>query len=658
MTTDKGKILVVDDTPAALKLLTDLLIEQGYEVRSAISGELALRSASSNPPDLVLLDIRMPVMDGYEVNRRLKAQPETRDIPVIFVSAASETEEKVRGFEMGAVDFVTKPYQREELLARVRTHFELAYLRKHLADVVEERTSALRESEARYKRITEGLTDYQYSVRLENGLPVETVQSPTCLTVTGYTAEEFAANPDLWLHMVVPDDRELVSKHVSQILAGGDATTIEHRIIRKDGDIRWVSDKTIQFKDASGRLLSYDGVIKDVTELKQAEVKLHHANRVIATVSAVNRQLVYATDENKLLQAICKSIVEQRGYRMAWVGYVQYDESKSVKVMTHADHDAEANYLHDMHLTWAEIERGMEPVGRAIRSGKTELCQNIETDPCYLPWRDELRQLGLLASIALPLTDSNGNVFGILTVYADEINAFIPYEIDLLEEMAGDLAFGVRTLRIRLERDQVVAENLRYLEQLQDSLEDTVHVISSIVELRDPYTSGHQTRVARLAVAIAKQLGLSDEMANAIHLAGIVHDLGKIQVPSEILSKPGKISELEFSFIKTHAQAGYDILKNINFTSPIAQMVLQHHERLDGSGYPQGLTGEAILLEARILCVADVVEAMSSHRPYRAALGTELALEEITKQSGIKYDPQVVDACLTLFRDYKFSFKV
>jgi HD-GYP domain-containing protein (c-di-GMP phosphodiesterase class II) len=147
-------------------------------------------------------------------------------------------------------------------------------------------------------------------------------------------------------------------------------------------------------------------------------------------------------------------------------------------------------------------------------------------------------------------------------------------------------------------------------------------------------------------------------MANAIHLAGIVHDLGKIQVPSEILSKPGKISELEFSFIKTHAQAGYDILKNINFTSPIAQMVLQHHERLDGSGYPQGLTGEAILLEARILCVADVVEAMSSHRPYRAALGTELALEEITKQSGIKYDPQVVDACLTLFRDYKFSFKV
>ena len=152
-------------------------------------------------------------------------------------------------------------------------------------------------------------------------------------------------------------------------------------------------------------------------------------------------------------------------------------------------------------------------------------------------------------------------------------------------------------------------------------------------------------------------MGLSAEQAHVIHLAGTVHDLGKINVPAEILSKPGKLTDLEFGLIKVHPQAGYDILKGINFPWPIAQMVLQHHERLDGSGYPQGLKGDAILLEARILAVADVVEAISAHRPYRPGLGIEVALAEITKQRGVHYDPRVVDACVALFREQHYSLK-
>jgi len=241
-------------------------------------------------------------------------------------------------------------------------------------------------------------------------------------------------------------------------------------------------------------------------------------------------------------------------------------------------------------------------------------------------------------------------------VYADEVNAFTPGEVSLLEEMANDLAFGVRALHTRQERDLALQQSRQHLDQLRDSLEDTVRAIANIIEIRDPYTAGHQSRVADLAVAIAKQMGLPDEQVHGIHLAGVVHDLGKIQVPAEILSKPGKISDIEHSFIKTHAQAGYDILKDIDFPWPIAQMVLQHHERLDGSGYPQGLKGKAILLEARILSVADVVEAMSSHRPYRVGLGIEAALEEITRQRGTHFDPQVVDACLALFREHGYSF--
>jgi len=369
----------------------------------------------------------------------------------------------------------------------------------------------------------------------------------------------------------------------------------------------------------------------------------------------VNRMLVHATSEDELLQAICQIIVEQRGYQLAWVGYVQHDADKSIKIMASADHDE--GYVDGMQLTWAETERGMGPSGRAVRSGTTKLCHDIANDPQYLPWRDEALKRGYASSIALPLLDGMGTVFGALHVYAGEVQAFTADEIKLLEEMTSDLAFGVRSLRIRHERDIALVKNLEQLGQLQESLENTVRAIATIVEMRDPYTAGHQVRVADLATAIAEQMGLSDEEVHAIHIAGIVHDLGKIRIPAEILSMPGKINDLEFSLIKTHAEAGYEILKDIHFPWPVAQMVLQHHERLDGSGYPQGLNGDQIIIGARILGVADVVEAMSSHRPYRAGLGIETALAEISAQRGSQFDPQIVDACLALFREQHYSFK-
>lgn len=336
--TDKDKILAVDDTPASLMLLTDILKSEGYEVRSAINGELALYAAASNPPELILLDIRMPGMDGFEVCRRLKAAEATREVPVIFVSAVLETDEKIRGFELGAVDYVTKPYNREELLARVRTHLELQRLRSHLEDVVDERTAELKESERK----------------------------------------------------------------------------------------------------------------------------------------------------------------------------------------------------------------------------------------------------------------------------------------------------------------------------LRTSLLESIAALAATVEMRDLYTAGHQKRVAHLAVAMAKEMKLSEEQIEGIHLAGIVHDVGKIQIPAEILSKPGRLSEIELSMIKQHPLSGYEILKGIDFPWPIAQIVLQHHERMDGSGYPQGLKGDAILLESRIIAVADVVEAMASHRPYRPALGIDMALEEVSQFRGTKYDAQAVDACVALFKEQNY----
>ena len=179
-------------------------------------------------------------------------------------------------------------------------------------------------------------------------------------------------------------------------------------------------------------------------------------------------------------------------------------------------------------------------------------------------------------------------------------------------------------------------------------LNGTVEAIAALYEKRDPYTAGHQRRVAQLACAIARKMGLPDEQIYGIRIIGVVHDIGKIAVPGDILSKPGRLSTEELSIIKTHPQVAYDVLKNLEFPWPVAETILQHHERLDGSGYPNGISGEAIILEARILCVADVVESMVSHRPYRPALGMKRAIREIVRNKGVLYDPTVADACSKL----------
>jgi putative nucleotidyltransferase with HDIG domain len=205
-------------------------------------------------------------------------------------------------------------------------------------------------------------------------------------------------------------------------------------------------------------------------------------------------------------------------------------------------------------------------------------------------------------------------------------------------------------------RERAEKDLKQSLEKSQRLLEQTVNVLASTVEMRDPYTAGHQRQVNKLACAIAEEMGLPEEQIDGIRMAALIHDIGKIYVPAEILSRPGELTETEFGLIKIHSQAGHDVLKPIEFPWPVAEIVLQHHERLNGSGFPQGLSGEEILLEARIIGVADVVEAMSSHRPYRPALGINKALEEISQNRGVLYDPQVVDVCLKVFSENGFKF--
>jgi putative nucleotidyltransferase with HDIG domain len=207
------------------------------------------------------------------------------------------------------------------------------------------------------------------------------------------------------------------------------------------------------------------------------------------------------------------------------------------------------------------------------------------------------------------------------------------------------------------ERRETAKRLEQSFQNLEKAMNGSVQAISLTVESRDRYTAGHQKRVAQLGCAIAQKLGYGSDQIRCIRIAALLHDIGKISVPQEILSKPGKLTDVEFRLIKTHSQTGYDILKSVEFPWPIADMVVQHHERMDGSGYPSGIREDKLLMEARILAVADVVEAMSSHRPYRAPLGVDKALEEISRNSGILYDPSVVDACMWVFNDEGFKFE-
>lgn len=232
----------------------------------------------------------------------------------------------------------------------------------------------------------------------------------------------------------------------------------------------------------------------------------------------------------------------------------------------------------------------------------------------------------------------------------------------------------IKTVKFAIERKELIekkkqleTENTKYRDGLEELVEKrtdalqkamlgTISTIASIMELRDPYTAGHERRVGNLAVAMAIKMSLSKKQIDCLYVAGYIHDIGKMVVPADILSKPGKLSEIEFSLIKTHSAAGYEILKKVYLPWHVAEVVNQHHERINGSGYPLGLKKDEILIEAKVLAVADVIEAMAAHRPYRAALGIDVALDEIESKSGTLYDEKVAEAALALFRDDKYKF--
>lgn len=395
-----------------------------------------------------------------------------------------------------------------------------------------------------------------------------------------------------------------------------------------------------------------DALSERQAEVSAAQDELYRVNRALKVLSAGNKSLLLAKSEQELLERMCHDIVDVGGYLAAWIGFTGPEGDRYLypaASYTRSDDD-------DYRLAWAGAGKELDPVLRAVREDRILVINDTEEESVHPQLAEQSVKLGCRSMIILPL-HFEGKPFGVMMLCAYRKNEFSGIQVEYLKETASDASFGIEMLRTKGEKNRLELLGEHHEQMLRESLEETLTAIAMTIEMRDPYTAGHQRRVADLAKHIAIELKLDDEDAHAIYLASIVHDIGKINIPAEILTRPGRLDPLEYNLIRQHVTASYEILKGIKFPWPLADMVHQHHERMDGSGYPLGLKNGEILFGARIMAVADVLEAMTSHRPYRAGLGVEIALKEIEQGKGITYDATVAEAAIKLLREGRYRLQ-
>ena len=393
-------------------------------------------------------------------------------------------------------------------------------------------------------------------------------------------------------------------------------------------------------------------ISKDANPIDSAVIQLELQKRTwaLSALSEAAAALARADSTEALIQEVCRAIAKQTPYVLAWVGRAEDDENKTVTALGGAG--AAIGYIENIVVSWSDQKpSGLGPAGSCIRSRQSSVVIDSELDTGFLAWRELARQFGIRSAIGCPITDGKSHPYGCLLIYSKVPDTFGPDEIKLFESLANEIGFGLRAIDRQQRLDNEIHQKEETQERLATALRSTIEAMSKTMEWRDPYTAGHQKRVAQISMSIARKLGMPNDAIQALYMAAMVHDIGKVAVPSEILTKPTHLTDLEMKMVQEHAETGYQILKDIPFPWPIADMVHQHHERLDGSGYPKGLKGDEICLEARILAVADTIGAMSTHRPYRPARGLEASMNEIQSEAPDKLDAKVVDAAFEVFKE-------
>ena len=584
---------------------------------------------------------------------------------------------------------------------------------------------ALKLSEEQYRSIFENSVEGIYQSTLEGRF---LSLNPAMARMHGYESPKemimSITNIGKQLH-VDPEDRK---RYKNLLEEHGIVEDFESQFYRKDGTIIWMSLSTRAVKDATGKVLYYEGIVGDITERKRAEKALRESETKLQAIFDTvgtgiiiidsNTQIIIEANQTaiemtglpkeRIIGQICHSLVcpaqagkcpvkdlgqsvDHSERKMLCADGHLKDILKTVYPITIKGRDCYLESFIDISdrlraeeaLKLSEekyrniFENSIEGISQVTPEGRfisvnpalarmagydspeemiksiTNIGKQLYVNPeDRVRYKKMLEEQDIIKGFETQHYRKDGSIIWVLIntrAVKDEAGKVLYYEgtiEDITERLSAEQAGKLAEKELK-----------QTSEKLRKALAGTIRAMAVTVETRDPYTAGHQRRVTDLARAIATELGLSADRIEGIRMAGVIHDIGKISVPAEILSKPTKLTDMEFNLIKVHPQSGYDILKEIDFPWPIAQMVYQHHEMLDGSGYPNGLKGESILLEAKILAVADVVEAMASHRPYRPSLGLDVALKEIEDNAGTLYDREVTEMCVRLFREKGFKFE-
>jgi len=488
----------------------------------------------------------------------------------------------------------------KELEERVEKRMEdYRILNLALEQEIKERKRAeevLQESEERYRNLFENANESIFVA--QNGMLVFINQMTT--TMLGYSDEELATKP--FIEFIHPDDRGMViDRHVRRMKGETIPALYPFRIIYRNGSIRWIELNAvlINWKGKPATL----NFMSDITDRKQAEEALQKSEAMYRLLAENASDTIWMVRLDGTFTYHSPAVKQLRGYT-----------------------PEEANLI--------PIEHTVTPASMSIIQS---IVEEENSKPNAKRWADRIVELEMYRK--------------------DGVTIWTEASLRAVRDFEGNVIGLQGSTRDITDRKLAEEELHQTLDHLRKAFGSIIQVMVSAIESRDPYTAGHQLRVAHLARAIVTEMGLGKDKINGIRMAGSIHDIGKLSIPAEILSKPTKLSEIEIPLIRQHVQKGYEMLKDVTLPWPLADIVLQHHERMDGSGYPRGLKGGEILMEACILAVADVVEAMASHRPYRPALGLNAALAEIESNKGKLYNAEAVDACLRLFREKGFQLE-
>jgi PAS domain S-box-containing protein/putative nucleotidyltransferase with HDIG domain len=514
-------------------------------------------------------------------------------------------------------------------------------LRKRLGTAEHE----LARERQRLEEILTGTRAGTWEWNVETG---ETIFNERWAEIVGYTLRELEPTSiQTWIALTHPDDLAASDAALKKHFAKEeDYYECEARMRHKNGQWVWIADrgKVIEWLP-DGRPIRMSGTHIDVTSQKRSALKLVSLLKMREAVMISCAAIFKRQPEEALLGEICEVLAEKRNYDLVWIGFPNLDVARTVTVAARAGR--QSAYLDEVKVHWGDDSLGHSPTGTAIRTGATQVIADIEAGD-FSPWKGLAGKYGFETYISVPVR-TDGHIIAALNVYSCSEKRFDQEEIELLEEFSSHLGLAMWAKRIESERDSVT-------DALKSSSLNIITAVSATIEKRDPYTTGHQIRVSELAVKIAKKLQWDSARIEGLRLGALIHDIGKIYVPAEILNRPRRLTPGEFAVIKTHPEVGSEILHGIKFPWPIQEMILQHHERIDGTGYPRGLKGDEILPEAKVLAIADVVEAITSHRPYRPSLGFEPAKQELRDRKGTAYDPEMVEACLEIIDNGAFSW--